>query len=190
MYRSRPFWTEPCGRPDFPKPAGRPDVPKPAGRPDFPKPVGRPDVPKPAGRPDFPKPAGRPDYPKPAGRPNYPKPAGRPNWLAGWNQNSERDKGAMNIWGKYKHHSQGMTGRLGKGYNSTHGLSFHHIYSLRSAGKRIQIKSGTSVASIALITPMFETTTRDGSVFFAEKLTSAKPKSSVFCEAHFSVYNF
>ncbi len=57
----------------------------------------------------------------------------------------------------------------GKGYNSTHGLTFHHIYSLRSAGKRIQIKSGTSVASIALITPMFETTTRDGSAFFAEK---------------------
>ena len=37
-------------------------------------------------------PAGWPDYPKPAGRP---EPAGRPNWLAGWNQNSERDKGAM-----------------------------------------------------------------------------------------------
>ena len=68
MYRSRPFWTEPCGRPDFPKPAGRPD---------------------------YPKPAGRPEYLKPAGRPDNPKPAGRPNWLAGWNQNSERDKGAM-----------------------------------------------------------------------------------------------
>ena len=48
-----------------------------------------------AGRPDFPKPAGRPDYPKPAGRPKVSKPAGRPNWLAGWNQNSERDTGAM-----------------------------------------------------------------------------------------------
>ena len=48
-----------------------------------------------AGRPDFPKPAGRPDYPKPAGRPKVSTPAGRPNWLAGWNQNSERNTGAM-----------------------------------------------------------------------------------------------
>ena len=65
------------------------------GRPDFPKPASRPDFSKPASRPDYPKPAGRPDNPKPASRPKCWKPAGRPNWLAGWNQNSERDKGAM-----------------------------------------------------------------------------------------------
>ena len=72
--------------------ARRPGYPKAAGQA-----AGRPDFPKPAGRPDDPKPAGPPDDPKPAGRPKVSKPAGRPNWLAGWNQNSERDTGAMQI---------------------------------------------------------------------------------------------